>query len=281
VNAFSLYCYRFRFEALAPLRFPPGKAGNTFRGALGGVLPAAIFAPLLTAGPSGLADAPRPFVIRAAALDGRAFTAGETFCVDVHHFDLRSPGPECFVDAFSQLERTGLGAARAPVALRGVEMPEPSPVVLPLDPEPVRVERITVHFATPTELKTGGEVVAEPAFEVLFARIRDRVSTLRDLYGEGPLPIDFRGMAARAAGVRLVRHSLHRERIERRSSRTGQVHPLGGFTGEAEYEGDLAEFVPYLKAAYWTGVGRQTTWGKGVIELYSRLQSALDERRAG
>ncbi len=25
----------------------------------------------------------------------------------------------------------------------------------------------------------------------------------------------------------------------RRSSRTGQVHPIGGFIGEAEYEGEL------------------------------------------
>jgi len=34
-----------------------------------------------------------------------------------------------------------------------------------------------------------------------------------------------------------------------------------------EYEGDLTEFVPYLRAARWTGVGRQTAWGKGAIEI--------------
>ena len=53
--------------------------------------------------------------------------------------------------------------------------------------------------------------------------------------------------------------------IERRSSRTGQTHPLGGFIGNAKYHGDLSEFVPYLRAAEWTGVGRQTVWGKGEI----------------
>jgi hypothetical protein len=53
----------------------------------------------------------------------------------------------------------------------------------------------------------------------------------------------------------------------RRSSRTGQVHPIGGFVGEAEYEGELGEFVPYLKVAKWTGVGRQTVWGKGEIAV--------------
>jgi len=35
--------------------------------------------------------------------------------------------------------------------------------------------------------------------------------------------------------------------------------------GFAEYEGDLTEFIPYLEAAYWTGVGRHSTWGNGQI----------------
>jgi hypothetical protein len=37
--------------------------------------------------------------------------------------------------------------------------------------------------------------------------------------------------------------------------------------GEAEYQGELGEFVPYLKLGKWVGVGRQTVWGKGEIEV--------------
>jgi hypothetical protein len=61
--------------------------------------------------------------------------------------------------------------------------------------------------------------------------------------------------------------TLQRIEAERRSGSTGQTHSLGGFIGEAEYEGDLRDFLPYLKAAKWTGVGRQTVWGKGEIEV--------------
>jgi hypothetical protein len=57
--------------------------------------------------------------------------------------------------------------------------------------------------------------------------------------------------------------------VERRSSRTVQVHPLGGFVGGAEYEGELTEFLPWLQAACWTGVGRQTVWGKGALRITS------------
>ena len=61
----------------------------------------------------------------------------------------------------------------------------------------------------------------------------------------------------------MTRCDIHHVETSRRSGRTGQIHSLGGFVGEAEYEGDLTEFVPYLRAAQWTGVGRQTAWGKG------------------
>jgi hypothetical protein len=116
-------------------------------------------------------------------------------------------------------------------------------------------------------LKAGDQLVTRPEFDVLFARARDRVSTLRALYGAGPLEIDFRAMGQRAAAVRITRCQLRHVKAERRSSRTGQVHSIGGFVGVVEYEGELGEFIPYLEAACWTGVGRQCVWGKGQLRL--------------
>jgi len=37
--------------------------------------------------------------------------------------------------------------------------------------------------------------------------------------------------------------------------------------GEAEYEGNLAEFVAYLCLGKWIGVGRHTVWGKGEMDI--------------
>ena len=85
------------------------------------------------------------------------------------------------------------------------------------------------------------------------------------LNGEGPLEIDFKQMGERASRVQMTRCEIRQIEAERVSGRTGQRHSLGGFVGLAEYEGDLAEFIPYLEIARWTGVGRQTVWGKGQI----------------
>jgi CRISPR/Cas system endoribonuclease Cas6 (RAMP superfamily) len=87
------------------------------------------------------------------------------------------------------------------------------------------------------------------------------------LYGAGMLPIDFRAIGERATAVSLVECRLQRTDVDRLSSRSGQRHPLGGFVGEAEYAGELAEFMPYLRLGKWVGVGRQTVWGKGEIEI--------------
>jgi len=249
---------------------------------------ARLFEPTATApGPSGLADWPRPFVFRAIHLDGQTFLPGQPFYFDLNLFDLNSPAIAYFVLAFAQLARDGLGPARGKVELTSVsrlnESGDPHTLIyehglietqsnlppLTLDLAPARepVSRIRVKFLTPTELKSGRQIAAHPEFAMLATRARDRISTLRDLYGEGALTLDFREFGERAALVKMTRCDIANVDIQRRSSRTGQTHSIGGFIGEAEYEGDLREFLPFLKAARWTGVGRQTVWGKGQIAI--------------
>ncbi len=309
-RTFSLLAFRFTFRAEDAVRFPPGQAGNTLRGAFGtifrrlvcvpecpgprecerrSVCPyARIFEPAVSRpAPSGLADPPRPFVFRAAHLDGSGITPGECFHFDLHLFDCREPALEHFAAAFSELAREGLGPGRGraelvsvdrldarrepvePVLDRGAWLRKEGwpPIELSLAPDRRAVSRIVVRFLTPAELKAGRRIVTRPEFAVLFARARDRVSALRTLYGPGPLAVDFKALGERAAAVRLTHCELRWEKTVRRSTRTGQRHPLGGFTGEAAYEGDLAEFLPWLRAAEWTGVGRHTVWGKGAIEV--------------
>jgi hypothetical protein len=253
---------RWHCRAVEPLFFPPGKSANMLRGALGAMLHqtvsapeyARLFAPKSAGhGPSGFADRPRPFVFRTAHLDGMTIAPGAGFHFDLHLFDVRGPARRLLENAFAQL---------AHVTLVQVEQED---VAIELDDTGQSAECVRVQFVTPTELKASQELVTRPEFAILFARLRDRISTLRALYGPGPLDIDFRGMGERSALVRLSRCQLHWVETERHSSRTGQTHPLGGFTGEAEYQGSLGEFLPYLRAGEWTGVGRQTVWGKGEI----------------
>ncbi|MCL6546275.1 MAG: CRISPR system precrRNA processing endoribonuclease RAMP protein Cas6 [Bryobacteraceae bacterium] len=294
---------RFTLRTIDPLRFPPSGPANALRGMLGLALRAAacipdcpspalcpqrrtcpyarLFEPLPQNLPPGFRNPPRPYVIRTLELGSRTLQPGEPWSFDLYLFDTRPPdlaGP--LLASLRAVSQEGLGLGRGRAELIRVEVldcgaqpahaletaVEPRILTLPLEPLRGPVRRIRVRYVTPTELKQAGQIAPEADFSVLFARLRDRVSTLRTLYGDGPLPVDFHAMGLRATAIRLVRSDLAAVRASRRSSRTGQVHPLGGFTGEAEYEGDLGEFLPFLRAGWWTGVGRQTVWGKGAIE---------------
>lgn len=191
--------------------------------------------------PSGLNDLPRPFVfrLRAAEIGINLFltSAVDLVCRVMAELDLALVAqPELLRQSLVAPASTGAAAS-------------------PCD------QRLRVLFLTPTELKGTGT----PEFGPLLARIRDRISTLRALYGPGPLDLDFRAFGERAKGVRMMQCELQTMKAERLSRRTGQTHSIGGFTGFAEYQGPVAEFIPYLEAARWTGVGRQTVWGKGEI----------------
>lgn len=248
---------------------------------------ARVFEPFADGAPSGFADPPRPFVFRARHLDGARIAPGHPFWFEVNLFDTDPAVAASFVLAFAQLAEFGIGPRRGKAALRSVWHLDSgglkmrclydgaahrmssggAPVRLDFAPKPVPGGQIQVRFVTPTELKLGERLASEPAFPVLAARLRDRISSLGALYGDGPLPIDFKAFAERAAGIRLTRWDGAHVHVERHSSRTGMTHPLGGFVGTAEYEGVLDEFVPYLEAGRWTGVGRQTVFGNGEISL--------------
>ena len=300
---FEFFRLRFHFQAVDPVRFPAGGASNTIRGAMGYTLRQVacrchgdqhspdcaytrIFAPrqVAAAGPSGLGDPPRPFVLRSRHLDGQTFGPQSPFSFDLHLFDIRNPPLPYLVEAFACFAGEGIGADRGRAKLLSVEQLNTDggkvsvvwqggecaclsrPECVPLTHR-ISTASLCIHFLTPTELKSESGIANRPEFPVLFARIRDRISSLRAFYGSGPLGVDFRSLGDRARSVEMTRCEITRVRHTRHSSRTGQVHPLGGFTGEAEYRGGVAEFIPYLRAARWTGVGRQTVWGKGEIAV--------------
>ena len=298
IEVFAFRAFRFEFQAQGPVFFPRGMAGNIFRGAFGQIfrricegqaddLYARIFAPQSVNGPSGFADAPRLFVLRPRDLEGHRFRPGDKFRLDVHFFDLDEGLLTHFILAFLQFAREGLGPGRVPVELITVwalmleRQPGeivwsrtddhsgilPAPLAIDLHPTGgPTIERLRVEFRTPTELKSEGSIRTVPEFAVLFRRVRDRISTLASLYGQ-PLHFDFKALGEHAKTVWLTDSQLQWEQVQRRSSRTGQQHSLAGFVGWAEYEGELSEFVPWLQAGYWSGVGRQTVWGKGEIAV--------------
>lgn len=293
--AFHRLCFQY-FVQSGSLYFPPGKGANVIRGALGMAFrrlscpPACLddracrlappcayrrhFAPRAEGpGPSGFQDPPRPFVLRAAHLNGSAYAAGRDFPIELNLFDVTPAATQAFVRAMEDLWPnaalrfvTALDLEGTPRAViyhhSRAAMPWPAPLCAGHRTGGENSGEITLRLLTPTEMK-GAADPRRPDFATLIVRLCGRISLLRSFYGPGPLEIDFRALVERARCIELVRADLRHEAVDRRAGHTGQSHPLRGWTGELRYAGELAEFLPYLEAGRWTGVGSQTVWGNG------------------
>ena len=135
-----------------------------------------------------------------------------------------------------------------------------APMELALAPVAERVERLRVRFATPTELKSGQQVADRPEFGVLASRIRDRLSTLRESTTAARSKSISANSASAPAGASDALPAPAGGRNAPSGDRAGPS--IGGFVGEAEYEGDLAEFGPSWRREM-DGGGAADSMGQG------------------
>ena len=302
---FRLIPLEFDYQSRGHVQLAEGKTTNILRGALGLELrrqscppdcpdsrtcphphPPCLYQQLFegetgTHRPSGYREPPRSFVLRSPDWSQRTLAPGEHLITSLHLFDRRSEILNALLLAYSRMGDAGLGPGRAPLSLFQIRQPgrptalwtsrqggpihPPAAMTMDLSPCETAPQRIKASFLTPTEIKVQGEITRDAAFEPLFARLHERISFLIKYYSDSTtaLASDLTLNAARK--ITTLRQSLRDVGVTRYSTRTGQSHPLEGFVGDAVYEGDFTCLWPWLKASEWTGVGRQTVWGKGAM----------------
>lgn len=249
-------------------------------------------------------DIPRPFVFRAPQTLQTRFGKGELFEFDLvligHALDFLP----YFVLSFRELAAEGLGLNRAKCTLERVEQiklganeegskDSGTGLVYSEEDQLFRVtkairadewiensiqksfpckasssiQRIRIRFLTPTFLRADGQIICHPDFHHVFKRLRDRVNALNTFFGGGALQLDFSGLGKRAERVRTTACDVNWTERFRTSSKTRQRHDLSGFIGEAVYEGELEEFLPWLLIGELLHIGKHAAWGNGGMEI--------------
>lgn len=229
-------------------------------------------------------DLPRPFVFEPPVGADGVMTTGDTLEIGLTVFGSANRWLPYLVVALRAFAERGLGPTRGRLRLvrvtaaegpevfdaaRDVIVPSTDGVRVPqlLRPGDSEIGRVRIRFATPTTLKRDGRLVERPSFADVVSRLRDRLSSLAAFFGDGPLAMDFAGVGRAAASVRTVECRTEWLRRTRRSSRTGDVHELSGFVGEAVYEGDLGAWMPLLRMGEAVHVGKYAVWGNGRVEV--------------
>ena len=299
VNTFEFYRFRFHFRAARPGAFPAGqerqRGARRLRHRAARDRRSRGLRPPVRAGhgsrataPSGLADWPRPFVFRAAHLDGLTIPAGRqllsrrrtsSICAQpvLPHFRAafadwpeRASGPDAAAPNWSGSSNwtwTGACASvwRDPAAASPIRLdPEPAPVeprARPLSDADGVEERRRRSGASrvPDSLRAVCATASAPCARCM---------------APGPLDIDFRGLGERAArgAARPLRTGLGAGQPQERPHRPGasprRLHRRSGIS-RANWPNSCPGCAP---PAGWAWAGRRS--GAKAIALVTRWVGA-------
>ena len=130
---------------------------------------------------------------------------------------------------------------------------------------------ITLSFLTPTRIVYEEHLTEKPEFHILIRSLLRRIAHLSYFHcGGDSSQFDFKGMIDRAMKVILKEENLKWYDWERYSARQDTRMKLGGFVGDITFEGDLGEFIPYIKAGEVVHIGKGTSFGLGKYSIQCR-----------
>jgi CRISPR-associated endoribonuclease Cas6 len=127
--------------------------------------------------------------------------------------------------------------------------------------------RVKLRFLTPTRIKYNGKFITDTNFEIVIRNLLRRLSSLAEIHCGEKWELDWKGLIERTNMIKTVQTDLVWKDWERYSQRQDTKLKMGGFLGEITFEGDLAEFMPYLKLGEYLHIGKGTVFGLGKYEI--------------
>ncbi len=242
-------------------------------------------------------SAPHPFIIEPPPGTRRSYGPEDELIFGLTLIGRAVDYLPYFIYTFDELGRTGIGRGRGRYELKTVRSGAEDRVIYSSDtktlesfkptimPFPQNWESglnagakeskaaprpcsLTLNFLTPTRIIYNGGLTLELEFHILIRSLLRRLSLLYYFHcGGDPSPWDFRGIIERAKEIKIKKRNLKWYDWERYSSRQETKMNMGGFVGEITFEGDIAPFMPLIKAGEVLHVGKGTGFGLGKYEL--------------
>jgi CRISPR-associated endoribonuclease Cas6 len=138
------------------------------------------------------------------------------------------------------------------------------------DAAQLNYHQVALRFLTPTRIKHNGKLTMNMEFEVVMRNLMRRLSWLARVHCGEKWEIGWSDIIRKAREVRIIDADLVWYDWERYSQRQGTRMKMGGFLGEIEFEGKLAEFMPWLKLGEYLHIGKGTVYGLGKYEIEGR-----------
>ena len=222
---------------------------------------------------------PHPFVIEPPPDIKRVYKPGEALTFNLILIGRAADYLPYFIYTFEELGKIGIGRGKGKYALRevacdGKVIYSGENKVLKNGYDPVSISDVlntmhsntrtlTVNFLTPTRISFNADLVVDLEFHHLMRSLLRRISTLSYFHYGQRLDLDFKGLIERAGKIEAIKSDIKWYDWERYSARQDTRMKLGGFTGHVTFEGELKEFMSFLKAGEALHVGKGTSFGLG------------------
>lgn len=232
---------------------------------------------------------PPPFALQPPPGDGRVYHRSQPFSFGISLFGDQRELLPYVIHGVRDMGRRGVGHGRGCFEMLAIEALHPltgerehllqpnGKVQLPslrvcaadvqVATSALPSDHLTLGFRTPTRLMADGKPVSVPYFDVLVARLLERLDLLLDEYAPEAPRTPYAELAWRSDRVRLAQHDTRWISIRSGSRRHGHTTPIGGFVGRARYEGSLEPFLPWLIWGQSVQVGKNAPKGDGWYEI--------------
>lgn len=149
--------------------------------------------------------------------------------------------------------------------------PRPRQLAVPME-HPDGQGSLSISFATPFRLKYMNHLQDDLPFHVLVRAMLRRISGLFAHHGNGEPNLDYKGLVHRAMSIATSSHDLRWQDWERYSNRQKSRMLLGGIIGVVTYTDVPGEYLPLLSLAKLVHLGKQTSFGLGLIDYDWRVK---------
>ncbi len=223
----------------------------------------------------GINHAPQPLVPLLPPIGGQSMAPGDTVRLGLRVLGgLAAQEFAALYDAQEGVTTFPIGRDQGRLVLQSRETPTRSSDLHSiasnqhaLTPGPTREVQVT--FETPAWLEQHDRLAQNLDFPSLFVNLYRRLTTLCALYGQLTAEDDARLRPLRelAAEVHTVEQRLTPLHWQRHSWESNRRHPMHGLVGSLRFAGPLTPFLPYLRLAELTHIGKATSFGLGRFRI--------------
>ncbi|MEO0099666.1 MAG: CRISPR system precrRNA processing endoribonuclease RAMP protein Cas6 [candidate division WOR-3 bacterium] len=226
-------------------------------------------------------NVPHPFLLEPPLENKTEYQTGDPFSFNLILLGKAIDYLPYFIYSFEEMAQKGLGKDRGRLEIESLNQGKEiiydgktKTIKSKIKEEELKIEKrrkpvkeIKIKLLTPLRIIYQGKTAQNLDFHIVMRNLLRRLGLISYFHSPVPFPIAYQDLIKKAMAIKTRRTNFQILDLTRYSSRQERRIKLEGLIGEVTYEGDLTEFIPYLKIGERIHIGKGTVFGFGKYKL--------------